>query len=149
MTTGETEMTSTRSRQRRAAIVVALLAAGAALTACAPDPPGTPEDPSTRWLAAGCIDSVVPGVPDFHFTGVANTESNAHGFATGSAPALSEDGTCTGTPADYNSVVRSADATGAVTICAELGLTVVNPPRLIDFGYNVPIDAWACIEAPT
>ena len=141
-------MTSTRSRPTRAVVLVALLAAAAALSACTEDPP-PPGDPSTPWLAAGCVDSVVPGVPDFRFSGVANAASNAHGFATGSDPALSEDGTCTGTPTDYSSVVRSADAAGAVAVCDDLGLTVTNPPRLVDFGYEVPIDAWACIDAPS
>lgn len=128
-------------------MAVSLIAIGAALSACAPNSPG---DPSTKWLAAGCIDSSVPGVPDFRFTGVANTASNAFGFATDEAipPTLSEDGTCTGTPTDYSSVVRAADAAAAATDCAGLGLPVVNPPRLVDFGYDTPIDAWACIEAP-
>ncbi len=120
----------------------------AALSACTTDPPATPEDPSTRWLAAGCVDSAVPGVPDFRFSGVANVASNAHGFATGSDPALSEDGTCSGTPTDYSSVVRAVDSAGAAAVCADLDLPVTNPPRLIDFGYNTPIDAWACVEAP-
>lgn len=132
---------------RTVVVVVALLAVGAALSACAPDAPG---DPSTRWLAAGCIDSAVPGVPDFRFSGVADAADNASGFAVdeGVPPTLSEDGTCTGTPTDYNSIVRATDLAGAVSVCAGLDRPVVNPPRLIDFGYDVPIDAWACVEAP-
>lgn len=136
-----------KTRRGRMATLVALVAVGTALSACGSPPP---TDTSTRWLAAGCIDSAVPGIPDFQFTGVANTANNANGFATDDLepPTLSDDGTCTGTPTDYSSVVRSTDAAGAAGICTGLGLSVVNPPRLVDFGYAAPLDAWACIEAP-
>ena len=130
------------------ALAVVLAVAGLGMAACTEEPPSTPGDPTTPWLAAGCLDSAVPGVPDFQFTGVANAANNAYGFATGGIPELSEDGTCTGTPTQHNSIVRSPDAAGAVTICGDLGLPVTNPPRLIDWGYDVPLDAWACIEAP-
>lgn len=140
-------MTTRRSRTSRAAVMlVALMAVGGVLSACGPDVPSTPGDPSTPWLAAGCLSSAAPGVPDFRFNGIANAADNAHGLEVGGV--LSEDGTCTGTPTDYNSVVRAVDAAGAVAICASLDRPVVDPPRLIDFGYNVPIDAWACIDAP-
>ncbi len=143
-------MVSTRARgtaRTRLVLAIVLATAGLAMAACTEDPPPDPGDPTTPWLAAGCIDSVVSGVPDFYFNGVANAASNAHGFATGGDPALSEDGTCTGTPTEYNSIVRAGDAAAAIAACDDLGASVTSPPRLIDFGYNVPIDAWACIDS--
>jgi hypothetical protein len=126
-------------------LIVTAAVAALALGACAPDP--GPSGPApTPWLAAGCIDSTVPDVPDFSFSGIANQANNATGHDTGDG--LSSDGTCTGTPSDPNAVVRAADLSAAVTACAVVGSTVVNPPRLVDFGYQVPVDAWACIEAP-
>ncbi len=141
-------MATTRSRHQRTVIVVALLAAAASLSACTTDPPPTPGDPTTPWLAAGCLDSPVPGVPDFYFTGIANAADNVYAFANDAVPpALSEDGTCTGTPTEHDVMVRTADAAGAIEICADLGQEVVNPPRPIDYGYVVPIDAWLCLDA--
>jgi hypothetical protein len=124
------------------------VAAGAlALGACSAPTPGTPpptSDPSTPWLAPGCIDSsldegpIIPG--DFQFSGVANVLGNGVGFT-------STDGTCSGEPLDeVFAVVRAANGDEAVQICEDLGLPVENAARLVDFGFAVPIDAWTCLD---
>lgn len=115
---------------------------GMTLAACGTEPPS---DPSTPWMAAGCKDSPTAGVPDFRFNGIANSLNNSTAFDTGGG-VLSEDGTCTGTAIYPGTVVRGADQAAAVAACATLGITVTTPAHLVDSGYNVPIDAWTCID---
>jgi len=129
----------------RTLLVLPVALAAVALAACAPPPTPAP-DPSTRWFEAGCVDSTLPGVPDFAFTGIANQLGNAVAFEVGGV--LSEDGTCTGDEVESGVIVRAADAAGAVAVCDSLGVVVTNPTRLVDFGYDAPIDAWTCLDAP-
>ncbi len=142
-------MTTIRGSGRtRGLALFGLAVAALAVSACAPPP--TPPDPVTPWLERGCIDSsidegdLVP--PDWEFNGVANELNNAVSFAVGDV--FSSDGTCTGEEAEPGTIVRANDQAGAIAICDDLGVPVANPPRLIDFGYDVPIDAWACVEGP-
>lgn len=113
-----------------------------ALAACAEEPPA---DPNTPWLEPGCYSSELPGVPDFQFNGKANVANNAHGFADEEGN-LSEDGSCEGTATEHNAIVRAPNHDAAVAACASVGQTVSTPPQLVDYGYNVPVDAWACIN---
>jgi len=132
--------------QRRSWLLIPVVLAAAALAACAP-PPTPPSDPTTPWFEPGCIDSSIPGIPDFEFSGIANEVGNGIGFEVEGM--LSEDGTCTGEPAQPGTIVRAADQAGAIAICDELGITVTNPARLVDFGYSAPVDAWTCLDAPS
>ena len=132
-------------RSRRMWLLLPMALAAAALAACAPPPTPNP-DPTTPWLAPGCIDSSVPGVPDFEFSGTANELGNGIAFEVEGA--LSEDGTCTGDPTDSGVIVRAANAAGAVAVCGDLGIVVTNPARLVDFGYDAPVDAWTCLDVP-
>lgn len=132
-----------RSRARAWLLVPVALAA-VMLAACTPPP--TPTDPTTPWLEPGCLDSSLPGIPDFEFNGIANELENGIGFEVDGM--LSEDGTCTGEPVQPGTIVRAADSAGAVAICGGLGVTVTNPARLVDFGYDAPIDAWTCLDVP-
>lgn len=132
-----------RSRTRAWMLVPVALAA-VMLAACTPPP--TPSDPNTPWLEPGCIDSSIPGVPDFEFSGVADELENGTAFEVEGS--LSEDGTCTGTPTESGVIVRAADQSGAIAVCGGLGISVTNPARLVDFGYDAPIDAWTCLDVP-
>lgn len=87
----------------------------------------------------------MPGVPDVNFSGVANVANNSTAYLDEEG-AYSEDGTCTGVTLEKGTIVRAADAAGASALCADAGLTVSDPPRLIDYGYAVPSDAWACVN---
>jgi hypothetical protein len=100
-----------------------------------------------QWVKAGCIDSSVPGVPDFDYNGTANQLNNA--YASEVSPGVfSEDGSCEGTPSTPGTIVRAPNAAAAVTVCDGLGITgLVNPANLGTYGYAAPSNAWTCLEA--
>ena len=131
-------------RSPRTWLLLPVLLAAGALAACAPPP--TPADPTTPWFEPGCVDSSIPGIPDFRFSGVANEVGNGIGFEVEGM--LSEDGTCTGEESTPGTIVRAATQAGAIAACADLEITVTNPARLVDFGYEAPIDAWTCLDVP-
>lgn len=134
-------MKTIASKRARVMLIAPLVVAGFALAACTTPPTTTPPTP---WLEAGCIDSSVPGVPDFNFNGQANEADNATSHATGGV--VSEDGSCSGAVDDTGTIIRASDSAGAVTACDAVGITVTDPARLVDFGYEAPIDAWTCID---
>ena len=136
-------MRGNRSIRARALLLAPVAAVGLALAACTPPPTPTP----TPWLGAGCIDSSVAGVPDFNFNGIANAAGNATSHAVGGV--VSEDGTCSGPVDDTGTIVRAVDSSAAIARCDAAGVTVTNPARLVDFGYEAPVDAWTCVDAPT
>jgi hypothetical protein len=144
----------TNSNRGRTALRRVILGATAfatlGLAACTTPPTPTP-DPSTRWLPKGCVDSSVPGVPDIDFSGVANVVNNATAHQLNEEGAFSEDGTCTkGIAEEKGTIVRAADSAAAAQICTDLGVAGIDDPaRLVDYGYDAPIDAWTCINNPT
>ncbi len=141
------ENTTTKGTARRVLLAATAIAAFA-LSACTTPP--APTDPSTRWLPAGCVDSSVPGVPDIDFTGVANVLNNASAYQLTPEGAFSEDGSCTtGIAVEKGTIVRASDSAAAAQICTDLGVAdITDPARLVDYGYDAPIDAWTCINNP-
>lgn len=140
VTEGENMKSIVHSRARLL-LLAPVAVIGLAVVSCAPTP-----KPPTPWLAAGCIDSSIPGVPDFNFNGFANQADNANSHAVGGV--VSDDGTCSGPVDDTGTIVRAADSAAAVTACDDAGQPVTNPARLVDFGYEAPVDAWTCVDAP-
>jgi hypothetical protein len=135
-------------RRARAALVAMTAFAAVGLAACVDNPPA--QNPGTPWLAAGCIDSSVPGVPDFLFNGFANVANNATAFQLTEEGAFSEDGTCTpGIATMSGTIIRAADSAEAIEVCDSLGSPVTDPARLVDYGYAAPIDAWTCLDNQT
>lgn len=125
------------------------LAIGALLLAAACTPPPAPEDPNTPWLASGCLDSDVAGVPDFKFSGVANVVGNGLAFLNDGT--YVEDGSCTGAESEAGTIVRATTEAGAIAACGDLTIVVHDPGNLAEHGYPAPPDAWACVnetEAP-
>jgi hypothetical protein len=122
------------------------LCALALAAACTPPPE---PDPTTPWLPAGCLDSEMPGVPDFKFNGVANVANNATAYLDDGV--YVEDGSCDGATRETGTIVRAATEADAAAACAALGIVVTAPGNLAQYGYPAPVDAWACAseaEAP-
>lgn len=134
------------SRARTRALVVLSVAALTMAAACVP-PPAPEPDPVTPWLEPGCIDSTQPGVPDFTFSGLANVLNNAVAYLDEEGQ-YSEDGSCQGVTTESGTIVRANTQADAATVCANLGVPVAEPPRLVDHGYAAPIDAWTCVGEP-
>ena len=118
-----------------------VLSALALAAACTPPPE---PDPSTPWMGAGCIDSDVPGVPDFRFSGVANVSGNAIAYLNEGT--YVDDGSCQGAETEAGTIVRASTEAGAIAACADAGITVVDPGNLAEHGYAAPADAWACVN---
>ncbi len=140
---GEEVMESFLKSRTRMLLVGSVAVLGLGAAACTAPPATTPPTP---WLDAGCIDSSVPGVPDFNFNGQANEADNATSHGVGGV--TSEDGTCSGPVESSGSIVRAANSAAAVVVCDDIGVSVTNPARLTDFGYAAPGDAWTCVDVP-
>lgn len=113
--------------------LIGVLAAGALLSACVPEPEPTPDPELTLWFAPGCYESD-PDIADIRFTGVADQIGNLQVYE-------SEDGTCVG-GTEVLTVVRAADNAAAYQRCVDLGLEVATPPQLPSPG--APPDAYLC-----
>ena len=124
----------------RVGIAAGLMVSALALGGCTTGGGGN----TPPWLAAGCIDSSIPGLPDFVFSGYPNYLYNGHSTQVGGID--SEDGTCTGDISVPGTVVQAANMPLAIAVCAELGVTVTSPAHLATNGYAVPTDAWACVD---
>ncbi len=138
--------TSVLARTRRRLVLPLSICALTLVAACTPPPE---PDPTTPWMAAGCIDSDLPGVPDFRFNGVANTANNATAYLVDGV--YVDDGSCEGAETEKGTIVRAADQAGAIAECAALSIVVTSPGNLSEYGYAAPADAWACTnesEAP-
>lgn len=134
---------SARPNPRKVLAILFAAFSVVALAACVEEPP--PTDPNTPWMEPGCYSSDMEGVPDFEFSGQANTFHNSTGFFDEDGN-LVEDGSCEGTPGEPGTVVRANGNDAAIAACAGAGITVSTPPQLVDYGYNTPVDAWACIN---
>ncbi len=136
---------SVLTRVRAGVLIPLSVAALMAAAACVPPPEPEP-DPSTPWLAAGCLDSTDEFAPDVLFSGVANVVGNAQSFVDEEGTPIL-DGSCDGLEGEGGTIVRAATQAAAITVCADLGIVVHDPPLLAEWGYPTPNDAWACINA--
>lgn len=136
-------METNRSHPRaRRWLLLPLVLSLALAAACTPPPE---PDPNTPWLAPGCIDSDLPGVPDFKFSGIANVANNATAFLNEGV--YVDDGSCEGATTEAGTIVRAATKEAAIQACADAAVVVHDPGNLAEFGYAAPIDAWACANA--
>jgi len=138
---------SVRARRFRRLLLPFGISALMLAAACTP-PPAPEPDPVTPWIEPGCLDSDMPGAPDFRFSGVANVVDNGISYVDEEG-VPGEDGSCSGDVGDKGTIVRAKTEAEAIDVCASLGIVVADPPRLDEWGYPTPIDAWACVNETT